>query len=94
MGIYHINICYGGKNMENYEMDIDTKLKFIRGLSELNGKVIALKLAGEDYSEILEDCKKAAKVLMNNGVGEFDFSSNEAFEESMTNFFKEALEEN
>lgn len=75
-------------------MNVETKLKFIRGLSELNGKIITLKLTGEDYSKVLEDCKKTAMVLMNNGVGEFDFTSDEAFEESMTNFFEEALSEN
>ena len=79
--------------MEN-KMNNETKLKFIRGLSELNGKLITLKITGDDYSKVLEDCKKTALVLIDNGIGKFDFTSDEAFEESMTNFFEEALSEN
>ena len=70
-------------------MNNEEKIKFIRGLAELNGKIIALKLEDKDYSKVLEDCKKTAKVLLHNEVGNFDFSSDEAFEKSMTDFLSD-----
>ena len=80
--------------MNNIEMNNDEKLKFIRGFSELNGKYIVLKLQGKDYSKVLEDCKKTATVLLHNGIGNFDFSNDEAFEESMADFFNSSISEN
>ncbi len=80
--------------MNNIEMSNEDKLKFIRGFSELNGKYIVLKLQGKDYSKVLEDCKKTATVLLHNGIGNFDFSNDEAFEESMADFFNSSISEN
>lgn len=70
-------------------MDNKEKIKFIKGLAELNGKIMVLKLENKDYSEVLQNCKKAAKLLSLNGVGSFDFSSDEAFEASMTDFLSD-----
>lgn len=77
--------------MNNIEMSNEDKLKFIRGFSELNGKYIVLKLQGKDYSKVLEDCKKTATVLLHNGIGNFDFSSDEAFDKSMADFLKSSI---
>ena len=77
--------------MNNIEMSNEDKLKFIRGFSELNGKYIVLKLQGKDYSKVLEDCKKTATVLLHNGIGNFDFSNDEAFEESMADFLNSSI---
>lgn len=42
----------------------------------------------------MEDCKKTATVLLHNGIGNFDFSNDEAFEESMADFFNSSISEN
>lgn len=67
--------------MENKE-----KIELIKLLSELNGMIIVNKLEGKDISQNFERVKKVAKKLSEEGIGEFDFTSDEKFEESLNKF--------
>ncbi len=67
--------------MENKE-----KMELIKLLSELNGMIIVNKLEGKDITQNFERVKKVAKKLSEEGIGEFDFSSDENFEESLNKF--------
>lgn len=70
-------------------MEIKEKINLIKMLSELNGIIIVNKLEGEDYSKNFQRMKEVAKTLSDEGVGEFDFSSDENFEKSLTEFLKD-----
>ena len=70
-------------------MEIKEKMEIIKLLSDLNGMIIVHKLQGKDTTENFERAKKVAKKLSEEGIGNFDFSSDEAFEESLNNFLTE-----
>ena len=67
--------------MENKE-----KLELINMLCSLNGLIITSKLEGTDIKDNIERAKKVAAKLMEEGIGKFDFSSDEKFEISLSDF--------
>ena len=69
-------------------MSIDEKLDLIKLLTEMNGLMIVNKLEGKDSTELLVKIKKVAKKLSEEGLGTFDFTSDEKFLESLNNFLK------
>ena len=70
-------------------MDINEKVELIKLLSDLNGMIIVHKLEGKDTQENFERAKKVAKKLSDEGIGNFDFSSDESFKESLNDFLTE-----
>ena len=67
-------------------MEMKEKMELIKLLTELNGLTIVDKLNGKENKENHERIKKVAKKLSEEGIGDFDFSSDEKFEESLNNF--------
>lgn len=69
-------------------MDINEKMKLIELLSEMEGLMIVNKIERKDNRDFLSKAKKVAERLSSEGIGKFDFSSDEKFEESLSNFLK------
>ena len=69
-------------------MSTEEKMELIKLLTEMHGLVVINKLEGKNNNEMLEKCKKAAERLQSEGIGVFDFSSDEKFEESLSDFLK------
>ena len=69
-------------------MGIEEKMGLIKRILELNGESIMAKLEGngEKYKEIFNEEKRLAKEVSKEGIFEFDFSSDEAFSKSMSEF--------
>jgi len=67
-------------------MEMKEKMELIKLLTELNGLMIVNKLDGKEDNKNYEKIKKVAKKLSEEGIGNFDFSSDEKFEESLNNF--------
>jgi len=67
-------------------MEMKEKMELIKLLTELNGLMIVNKLDGKEDNKNYERIKKVAKKLSEEGIGNFDFSSDEKFEESLNNF--------
>jgi len=70
-------------------MNNDEKLSLIKRLTELNGLMIVNKIEMNNNSENLLQARKIAKKLSDEGIGDFDFSSDEKFEESLNTFLTE-----
>lgn len=69
-------------------MNIEEKMNLIKILTELSGQMIINKLEVRDNTEVLSKAKKVAEKLSKEGVGDFDFTSDEKFEESLNDFLK------
>ena len=69
-------------------MDNDEKLNLIKLLTEINGLMIVNKLEMKDNSDLLLKAKKIAEKLSEEKIGNFDFSSDDKFEESLNDFLK------
>ena len=69
-------------------MKTDEKVQMIKLLTELNGLIIEKRLVGKSDQKNIEMAKKVAKSLEENGIGKFDFSSDEKFNESLSDFLK------
>lgn len=69
-------------------MEIKEKMELIKLLSELHGLIVVNKLEcnNEIMNENLIRAKKVAKKLFDEGIGKFDFSSDEKFEETLNDF--------
>ena len=70
-------------------MEIREKMELIKLLAELNGMIIVNKLEEKNNEENFERMKKVAKKLSEEGIGNFDFTSNEKFEVSVNDFLSE-----
>lgn len=79
-----INITKEGK----INMEIKEKMECIKLLSELHGLIVINKLESKNkiMKENMERAKIVAKKLSDEGVGKFDFSSDEKFEETLNDF--------
>ena len=69
-------------------MSNDEKLNLIKLLTEINGLMIVNKLEMKDNSDLLLKAKKIAEKLSEEKIGNFDFSSDDKFEESLNDFLK------
>lgn len=67
-------------------MELKEKIDLIKLLTELNGMIIVDKLEGKDVKENFERIKKVAKKLSDEGIGNFDWTSDEKFEKSVNDF--------
>ncbi len=69
-------------------METNEKMEIIKLLTEMQGLIVVNKLEMKDSSDLLNKAKIAAKKLSEEGIGNFDFSSDEKFEESLNDFLK------
>jgi len=69
-------------------METNEKMEIIKLLTKIQGLMIIKKLENKDNAELLKKAKVAAKKLSEEGIGNFDFSSDEKFEESLNDFLK------
>ena len=69
-------------------MNIDEKMNLIKTLTDLSGQMIVNKLEGKENNETLSKAKEIANKLSKEGIGDFDFTSDEKFEESLNNFLE------
>ena len=70
-------------------MEMEGKMDLIKLLTELNGVTIINKLEGNENTKNMCMLKKVAKKLENNGIGKFDFTSNDTFEKSVSDFLSD-----
>lgn len=70
-------------------MNVEEKMQLIRELIELNDTLILDKLENNNNqsTDTLDKIKVIAKRLSDEGIGEFDFTSDNKFIESLNNFF-------
>lgn len=70
-------------------MELKEKIELIKLLTELNGIMIVNKLEGKDIKKNFERVKVVAKKLSEEGIGNFDFTSEEKFEKSVNDFLSD-----
>ncbi len=69
-------------------MNIEENITLVQKLLSINGELIIDKLKGKEDKEKFEEEKRIAKQLHEKGIVNFDFTSDEAFEESLNNFLE------
>lgn len=69
-------------------METNEKMELIKLLTEISGLMTINKLEMKDSSDLLSKAKKVAQKLSEEGIGEFDFTSDEKFNESLNDFLK------